>query len=110
MQSITGFFKKVIAPSDDGDTASNQDNNEETPPKTVEIHKGDNSCVVNESQEELTDDLRVLKDTVYGTMIIENRFLHFLQCLALVYSLNQLSMQSAKTQSGWTFLKIHVIC
>ena len=83
MQSITGFFKKVIAPSDDGDTASNQDNNEENPPKTVEIHKGDNSCVVNESQEELTDDLRVLKDTVYGTMIIEKCFFHFFVYLSI---------------------------
>ena len=66
MQSITGFFKKVIAPSDNDDTASHPENGEEIQTQTAESYKGDNSWDQDESDGGLSDDLRILKETVYG--------------------------------------------
>ena len=77
MQSIAGFFKKVISPSGDRDIASNQDSNAENLTKIVAVHKGDNSSAVDEADEELTEDLRILKDTVYGSVIRFNSFIFF---------------------------------
>ena len=69
MQRIAGFFKSVINPNADYNTAPHQSEIHENVSKTADDCKGANSCQ-DLSPEVDEEELTLLKETVYGLLTV----------------------------------------